>query len=216
MTDLVSHYGEFKDFTQADSDLLIKRAAPIIADEIEVAVAFSCSRAEFQALAGPLRGLREPYSFCCYLCMQEMGNWIREQGIGSRISYIFEAGQNFQAEANDLMYLAANSPALRDLYCYRNHAFLDKVDAPPLQAADFLAWEWAKHRDETINKPIRQARRSLIALHGNRPERYRVRHLSGESLRTIYEPLRDGLLNTMAQHGADWQEYLLSQRPEKP
>ena len=208
MADLVALQGEFEDFTRADSNDLIKRAAAIVAAEIEVAIAFSFSRADFQAVASQLRGLREPYSFCCYLCMQEMGNWIREQGIGSRVSYFFEAGQEFQAEANDLMHLAA-IPTVRDLYCYQSHDFLKKNDAPapPLQAADFLAWEWSKHRHETVNESKRPTRFSLIALYGNRPERYRTRHLSREALRSIYEPLRDGLHNTLEQYGADWQNF---------
>ena len=87
------------------------------------------------------------------------------------------------------------SSELKESYRYHGHAFLPKADAVPLQAADFLAWEWAKFRDETIERKVRPTRRSLRALMDSRLGQYCGHHLAGPGLARFMEKVRQlGLL----------------------
>lgn len=191
MADLAALQGEFKSFSRSESDDLIKRAVELIRHYIAVAVGFSCNLEDFRKIAIELRGLREPYSYLCHLCMQEVGNWLRDKKEERGAVYAFEAGHEFQNESSNLMNLATRVPTIGELYCYRSHGFVSKTDALPLHAADFLAWEWTKYQDETVARQLRPARRSLIAAWDD--ERYRLRHLSEDKLREVYEPMRQML-----------------------
>ena len=208
MTDVCARKREFKHFTRSDSDSLIARAVEIVTKYISVAVAFSCNRTEFEAGAVDLRGIREPYSYLCHLCMQEIGNWMRDVGDDGGVAYVFEAGHQFSGEASDLMQLAAGFQEIGTLYCYNSHSFKSKNDSTPLHAADLLAWEWTKYRDETVDRTIRDTRKSLGALWDT--SKYRVRHLTGEKLQMLYEPMRQ--MREMDGIEATWQEMLNTRR----
>jgi hypothetical protein len=51
-----------------------------------------------------------------------------------------------------------------------------------LQAADFLAWEWAKFRHETLEQSKRRIRKSLREAVLAAPGRYKMHHITGPSL----------------------------------
>lgn len=204
MADLVALRGEFKGFTGRDRDALLRRAVELVNRDIAVAFAVSCNRTEFASIAVSLRGLREPYSYLCMLCMQTVGNWMRATDIDGDVAYVFESGQEFQEEACDLMNLATKFKEIGELYRYRSHTFAAKCDAAPLQAADLLAWEWTKHHDETVAQPIRPTRASLLALYDQ--QKYRVRHLAGETLRMVYEEMRQ--ISQLEGIETDWLKIL--------
>ena len=72
---------------------------------------------------------------------------------------------------------------VKESYRHSGDAFLPKSDAIPLQASDMLAWEWAKCRDETIERPIRPMRKSLLALLQYDPKQYSLNHITGAPLK---------------------------------
>lgn len=210
-TDVANFKDEFKDFTPKTRDALVIRAVEIVTKHIEVAVGFSCRRADFESGAINLRGLREPYSYFCHLCMQEIGNWMRAQHIDGDVAYFFDQGNFFKKEASALMNLAINLPEVGELYRRRSHIFARSDDVTPLQAADLLVWEWTKYQDDTVDQKIRPLRKSLEALFDSR--KYRMRHLSAESLSKLYEPMRQ--LQALEGIEGEWPK-LLSQPPDIP
>jgi hypothetical protein len=119
---------------------------------------------------------------CCHLVLASISNAIRSAGLNYDVMYTFEAGQEYQAEANSFIDRYVLSPLGKTYYQYRGHAFIPKNDALPLQAADLLAWEWTKFRDETMEQGIRPIRNSLKALLESHPDRYIVSHCTGASL----------------------------------
>jgi hypothetical protein len=105
---------------------------------------------------------------------------------GERISYIFEDGHPGCKEADDFIRATSQCYAFKKMYHYRSHAFVPKSDAVPLQAADMLAWEWTKFKDETLDKGSRELRKSLRALFQAHPKQYKIAHITGSSLRKYF------------------------------
>lgn len=93
-----------------------------------------------------------------------IGNALEKAQFVDDVAYFFEAGHDYEGEARRFLANAAqNGGALKDYYRHRSDTFAPKTNALPLQAADMLAWEWAKCQDETIEQRIRPVRRSLPA-----------------------------------------------------
>jgi hypothetical protein len=191
-TDLVHQQGEFKDFSRDDSNRMLKRAVAIIKERASVAVLILCQRQEFEAVAPTWQhGFGDPYPICCHFCMMLLGDWLNKRSPASGdIAYFFESGNQHTGEANDLMSLARLGGVETEVgksYRYRSHSFIDRRDAAPLQAADLLAWEWTKAKDETVDRALRPARRSLRELMGGNRDNFLERHLTGTHLKIFCE-----------------------------
>jgi len=183
MNGLVHRRERFKGVTPQQRDHLLREAVRIINERITAGAAVSCSRAEVAALSPKwIRGFKSPYSVCCHWGMTALEVALRNVGVMAPIAYVFEKGHPDEAEARDVVKQASLSPELRAIYRYHSDAFIPKSDAVPLQAADVLAWEWAKFYDETLEQGLRPIRQSLRALFAHDPKRYQLSHLSGESL----------------------------------
>lgn len=184
-TDLIALQGEFKDFDREDADRMLRKAVGIINRRASAGFVVFCDREEFQTTAPrTVYGWTDPYPVCAYLCMGSLGKWMRETSRPGDAAYFFEGGGKHTGEAHHLMDLANRSPEVREFYRYRSHAFVGKCDAEPLQAADFLAWEWTKFSDP---KEVRPMRRSLRAMLIQAPDRFQIRHLTGASFRKYCE-----------------------------
>lgn len=102
-----------------------------------------------------------------------MRHWAQTTGYDGRIAYFFESGHRHASEANQYMNMIAEyGPEVVDFMYYYAHAFLDKRNALPLQAADMLAWF---HRNHLIRarKGHTKPRKDFLAL-------VRPRDLAGE------------------------------------
>jgi hypothetical protein len=130
--------------------------------------------------------------------------WIRDMGRTDRAAYVFETGHQAKREAQRFMDRASLSPGsapLLENYQYYSHAFVPKIDSSHLQAADLLAWEWAKYYDETVDMNIRPLRKSLKALIENQPHKYRVAHVKGENLREFMREITAAGLAQLREGG---------------
>lgn len=197
--DLLARQGVFRGISCKERDRIMKRAVAIVREFTAVSVIVLCRRSEVDALA-PTRkpGLRGPYPICCYFCMALLGQWLdkRSPRVGD-IAYFFESGDEYAGEASAVMDKAKSSDGIEvgldKFYRYYSHAFVGKEDAPPLQAADLLAWEWTKFKDETIDRWIgeasgepRRVRRSLEELMKGNPDNFLERILTSADLKNYY------------------------------
>jgi len=196
MVDFVHRRGAFKGLAVTEQGPLLREAVKIINRRMAFGVAVSCNLAEVE-LRSPrwMRGFGHAYPVCCHLCMMALGSLIGDANLRGDVTYVFEAGHPSEPEARDFMKGATESPDLKRSYRHRGDSFLPKSDAVPLQAADLLAWEWAKCRDETLEQGIRPLRKSLRALFESAPKRYKIAHITGEPLVRFMTAVRDlGLL----------------------
>jgi len=183
MKELAHSRGRFKGLSHERKDFLLKNAVQIIGQHFSYGVSVSVNINEFKRNAPKfVRGFREAYPFCCHLAMTALVSLCRKHGDLESIHYIFEAGHAFQAEAEYLVGIAAMTDETKAFYRYNGHSFLSKNDATPLQAADLLAWETAKFKDETLDSKMRDIRRSMLALFTAAPKKYSIHHCEGASL----------------------------------
>lgn len=175
--------GAFSGVSQSERDALLKNAVRIINQTVTAGVAVSCRIAEMDALSPKwLRGFGHAYPVCCHWAMTSLIIVLDKVGVQNEVSYVFEKGHPHEAEARDVVKMAGALPELKAMYRHYADAFIPKSDAVPLQAADLLAWEWAKCKDETLDQDKRRLRGSLRALFEYDTRRYQIAHLGGQTL----------------------------------
>lgn len=140
-----------------------KKLIRMVADHAEAGFAVSVSEVDYYSHFGDKIGgwysadtLGEAYSYLLRFSVSESTHWAMSSNFDGRISYFFEAGHRHQSQANRILSVVLNPPSeeLRKRYPefasinresrsrYFSHTFVDKKDAPPLQAADLLPWLW--------------------------------------------------------------------------
>lgn len=119
--------------------------------------------AEFEQLMPQHPLIGTPYTFCAQVVIGGVQNWIKERNYQGKVAYFFEAGHQSASEADALMRKTFHDPVLRHASGYSGHSFVDKVEAPPIQAADLLAWHsYTELRHRFENRPRRKDFASLL------------------------------------------------------
>lgn len=146
---------------------------------------------------GPLKELNPvgggAYSFALASCMGALAEFCEKGKYpweGS-ISYFFESGHRDQSEANRMLTQVFETPRSRTFCRYASHAFMQKEDSPPLQAADIIAWQWyTDRRRQSEGKPRRKDCEALLS-----KVFYLATHVSQAGLiETIARRAREGTL----------------------
>lgn len=202
MTDLHARRGEFAGITAEEAGRLCQAAVGIISRHAHAVVAVSCNVNEAGKLKpapGPASELlgdavHSAYNMCTHLAMHSMGSLTRRRE--GEIQYWFECGDRYQGmTARFLSALSVPEAApMRRALSYSTYVLQNKTGALLLQAADLVAWEWAKHVER--HAAGLKVRPSLAALmggpceHDGRPEhRSRNRlglHCTGMPLQRFY------------------------------
>jgi hypothetical protein len=191
MVDLCARQRQFKNVRRPECDRLLKEAIKIIKCRMTLGVVVSCDVHDVDRLSPKfVVGFGHAYPVCCHLVMGTAGGWVKQNRPGEKITFVFESGHEFEREANRFLSSAIDTPDVKDFYQYSGHAFLPKCDAVPLQAADLLAWEWTKFKDETHDRKIRPLRKSLYALIDGSLDRYKTAHLNKEPLKRYFNHVR--------------------------
>ena len=191
-TDMNSNWGEFEGLDKESSSKMYKDLIATLVEHAEFGIAMSVNPREVTAKWPKLDGFRTAYAICCYMVIGRISAFLDDQGIKSRVAYIFESGHKHQNETERVM----NSIKLREGFHYLSHSFASKKDAPLLQTADLLAWEWTKCSSETgfprtIENPKRSMRKSLQRLLFSRPERACIGHFTGKQLDSFLAEIED-------------------------
>jgi hypothetical protein len=187
MRELTSRTGRFEGIDNGEQDRLLRGAVAIINAQIAFGVVMSCSLPEIQSLLPTwIKGFEHAYPVCCHLAMTRLGLSVSAT-TDERIAYYFETGDQYSGSARAFMSRVEDTPELKQSYQHFSHEFIPKGEAAALEAADLLAWEWAKFRDETLERRIRPMRRSLIELLGPdgefKGDQYSGHHIGGQALR---------------------------------
>lgn len=187
MTDLANKQEAFEGISKEEANRLVIEAVKIIKRRVSYGVVISCDLAELDPLLPKwVRGFQHAYPVCCHLVMQKLGTFVSDAGT-QRIAYFFETGDQYEAAAHDFLKVMAATPEVKEVCRHASHAFIPKSEALALQAADVLAWEWAKYMDETILHHIRPMRKSLMELMTKNGQfnidQYMGHHITGEPLR---------------------------------
>ena len=137
--------GPHKDQTEEDCDACAREAIALILKFATRGAIFAVKKTDFREIIGERGIMPNPFTLCAWCTLQGISVWAQENDPTARISYVFEAGDDHQKEANTMLTGIAENPIRAALFRYRNHAFVPKLLSYPTQAADILAWHGAKH-----------------------------------------------------------------------
>ncbi len=183
MTDFEAYEGPYKRWTPKRHLAVIKRLIKIITETASLGVAVGIAsehHANVLAQAPPDTILSTAYLQASAACMATVARWIRDQRLSESVSYIFESGDEKQSILRRCVMAACESPTYRQNLRVRSLHFEDKRTTPALQAADILAYEYAKEAPRRLGLASRPQRKSLIALANALP--HRGKFLDWESL----------------------------------
>jgi hypothetical protein len=116
------------------------------------------------------------------------GFWMDEHKCYLPIAYAFESGHRFWDEANQILEGTNDCPALKKRLHYRTHFSLDKTESYGLQAADMVAWIFARLNVGVPKNHTMAAFAPLImSLVEGQSERYQLFHPKPEGLLKFFE-----------------------------
>jgi hypothetical protein len=143
---LVTHcdadtYFHAKDRIKENEDRTSRKAVAIIHKSIVVGLAVTLKESDFDDLVTPVvrSELGDAYDFCCQVLYESMVMTPEVHGLKGKILYVFEQGAPRWKKARARMEKIQCLPVLKEMYRYKNHVFMTKAEAPPLQAADLFA-----------------------------------------------------------------------------
>lgn len=166
MKHLVHGRGEFEGVPHPERNRILEKAASIIARTAAVGAVAFCQASEIEAALSTcsveIMGFDNPYSICHHYCMAYLGDWSRKNNAGV-IAYVFDDGYKGKHSAFQFMEDARKIPAFIDSYQCYSHTFANSRALLPLQAADFLAYEWIKNWRERATPPPRDSFSALLS-----------------------------------------------------
>lgn len=202
MVDLAHGKESFEGMQPSEKKKLLVEAVRIISLRMSFAVAVSCKLEEMKRYSPAwICGFGHAYPVCCHLAMTTVGQCLDEKNNPEKVAYFFENGHQYEGEARKFMKNAVRVDLLKQSYRYYSDSFVPKADAVALQAADFLAYEWAKCHDETVEREIRPVRESFRAMVKSAPGRYKVRHVTGTPLVKFMNRVSSLGLSQIAENG---------------
>lgn len=105
-------------------------------------------RNKFQTFTG------SKYTICARRSLTLIEQWADENKFDGKIIYLFEAGNEYQGEADAMMETIKKTPKMRNAFRYENHDFIKKSLLPTLQAADMFVWLFQKWFSEQNQDPF--------------------------------------------------------------
>lgn len=136
----------FKDLSLAQRIEVGKLVIGIVKRRAEVGIAVSVNQQQYESiLPEDVRAfIGDAYTWCLRTCLTGVSDWCQKYQWSGKAAYIFESGHASQPLANRVFEEIHAVPAVRGNHRYASHAFVGKKDACGLQAADLLAWHWAR------------------------------------------------------------------------
>lgn len=137
MTDCATGNGSFKGWSAERRTGLEKKLIALTRKESAFGFAMGMRPSVFSQ---KLPGTVKPYTFLLTHSLMACQGWAHRVGFKNSLAYFFEAGNEGQAQAGEVMTMVASHDRGREAAQYVSHTFLSKSEAAPLQAADMLAW----------------------------------------------------------------------------
>jgi len=130
-------------------------------------IGVTINSADFEKLMPAHPWIGSAYSFAAHILLAGVRAYIdfneEHHRSVSKAAYFFESGHASRGEADRIMTTLFLNKKARAGHRYAGHAFLPKEEAPPLQAADLLAWQWYTDRRHKIEgKPRRKDCAALL------------------------------------------------------
>lgn len=172
MVDCAHGNGPFANLTKDERIAVETRLIEIIKAHAIQGISITVDPAEYASFPGKLPtrpGLYDnAYAFCAQAIMAGISAFIERNSRIGKMHYFFEAGHQSAPQADEIMRAMFAVPKHKHDFRYAGHSFVEKADAPQIQAADLLAWQWyTDRRHQREGRPRRKDCASLLQLHHN-------------------------------------------------
>jgi hypothetical protein len=157
--------GPFAHLDDAQADQFVRRLISIIHKYMIFGFSVSVDRVAFQLIMPNHEAIGDEYRFIGLQIFGGLYEILERYGRSfERIGFNFESGHGSQSALNRMANEIAADSEAAELIRYSHHTFVQKRSAPPVQAADFLAWHAVKSHQRFINDlPIRKDFQALAA-----------------------------------------------------
>lgn len=185
--DFAAEQGEYKVWPEAKRRRYIVQTTSTIRVRALKGYATTLFLRDYDRVARELEKDFSPLIYAAVWVMKYLDKWRQNFMPEEEIAYIFESGDEHDWEFKRIdEMLRASDKADHGMGGMRTLTLMDKraPGAEPLQAADMLAWEAAKHLKEGPNRKIRVPLERLV-----RAERIFVAHAPEELIHTDLEGL---------------------------
>jgi hypothetical protein len=163
MVDCAHGNGVFANLKPSQRVAVEKAMIKLIQENVRQGLAVTIDAKEFKEVMPYHPSIGTPYSFCCHLIIAGVAGVIDANPSIGKCGYFFEAGHQSMSEANRIMTELFAHPEAKSRQRYAGHAFVSKEDAPAVQAADLLAWQWYKDRNRQLDgRPRRKDCAALL------------------------------------------------------
>lgn len=141
-TDCALGFGDYVEMSKSKRVEIQKSLILHIKRRSRFSICVLMNRSDYEEMFDGIAGAPSAYTFLLLTCVNKIRQEIEWRNYAGKVAYFFEAGHADQCEANKFMnFLASNSRKEVDAFRYAGHAFAQKENALPLQAADMLVWQ---------------------------------------------------------------------------
>lgn len=176
--DLENFQGEFKNWTPDRRKEFLKKAHSIIRQCTYVAVGNSVRKADFDEAIPKENFVKKVsgiYGWCAQACIVSIYRWCKRYNYEQPIQFFFEAGTRGQGQVQSMFEHLYGNESYRQKWHIAGWSFHDK-SLMPLQAADFIAYEYYKLTENQVmshgKRPVRLSARDLFREHETEYFRY--------------------------------------------
>ncbi len=165
MKDFAHSNGEFRDWKhdiRRRKDF-IERVIRIISRRARISVGILLDRAAFQQVSHRdifTNFYANEYTACAFLSLLKVSRWADRYGITDSIDFVFDRGNPKRPDFQRAFDMAT-IPAIAETRHFGALTFADDRRIAPLQAADFIAYEFCKMYTDAENDQLR-LRQSLL------------------------------------------------------
>jgi hypothetical protein len=171
MTDFNAGREEYKEWTETRGERVYQEMQKIIRTHISVAIASAVEVETYQKLVVSneilqVRFGRDPYKFCLFNCMAQVGRWLVKEAISDDVAYFVEYGDEGYGEAKLAFDEIFKNKAHRTVHQLGplTTVFKGHPSAIPCEPGDILAWECRRELIERRKTNPRSPRLSLERL----------------------------------------------------
>lgn len=164
MKDFAHSNGEFRNWKNDISRRkdFIGRIIGIISRRVRISIGILIDRVAYQNVAHRdifANFYKTEYTACAFLSLLRTSSWARRNRITDRIAFVFDNGNPKRTDFQRAFDMA-NVPPIAEENNFGSLTFADDRFVSPLQAADFIAYEFCKLYTDVEGKQIR-VRQSL-------------------------------------------------------
>jgi hypothetical protein len=179
-----AHEPPFDRLTETECIAVATEAIGLISKYAAFGYAATVDQAAFKKIVTRKGFVSTPYELCAWLCLVAAKVKTDKTFPLGKMSFFFESGFQHDGLANQMMNRIFSVPVLREMYRYKAHAFIDKVESRPTQAADLLAWQ--SYKNETRRaKGLLKPRGDLRALLAGTP--HFAQHTNADRLQELVD-----------------------------